>query len=709
MTLVSTGQLTLTDLNDTKQVILYLDPNYRTQIYDPNPTTYSPNFPTTNLVITPELYVAGGAGTNLLPSVDVQSLTWYVGTQTVTPITEGSTTDYTIPTGAVSTTAKPLSVKTNFTAKNNQVFTCVVVYRDSSTGFDITVKASVDIVKITNGQKGDAGVNAITAVVTNDSHSIPTDSAGNSPVYTGSGTEIHIYEGATELTYDGVGTANGTWTVTSVATAITRGTITDSGLFATVGIHSAITADTATITYTISGKRADGTAFSVVKAQTFNKTKNGVAGTSPTLYRFLPSANAIKKDVAGVYSPASLVLESKSQTGSGAISAYSGRFKIYTTTAVLNASTSWGTAVYTSGSDQSTYTYPASGVFPASITGIKIEMYQAGGTTVLLDSQVIPIVGDGATGIDSLYLNVWTPDGDTTQNAVGTLKVQADVYKGAGIVSATTIKWYQQDPSATTTVKGDTDGGAGWRLLQTIANPTVTPTVVASGTGGTVGAVAHWVKYTYVSTNGETIGNTTAGTVTPTSGQNIVVNGVTFPTGVTKVKVYMSTTSATAGFNYQGDITTSGGSYTRTTAIATTPAIPTSNTATYDGGGITNFTTNTITVPATAIAGIEGFKCVSVYGGTNYIGVSVLKDVTDPIYVDIIGVETFKNGQGSNVLTAQLRQNGAIISNVGYTFTWAIYNTAGTLTYTFPDTDDTITALATQITGKGVVVCDVSK
>ncbi|AQN32580.1 hypothetical protein BCP12_168 [Bacillus phage BCP12] len=55
-----TGQITISDLNDAKQYILYLNPNYKTQIYDPNGLVYAPDFTSSNLVITPELYIAGG-------------------------------------------------------------------------------------------------------------------------------------------------------------------------------------------------------------------------------------------------------------------------------------------------------------------------------------------------------------------------------------------------------------------------------------------------------------------------------------------------------------------------------------------------------------------------------------------------------------------------------------------------------------------------
>ncbi len=130
-----------------------------------------------------------------------------------------------------------------------------------------------------DGATGASGVDGMTFVLSNAAHTIPTDSAGNNGDYTGSGTTIRVYEGATELNYDGIGTSASTWKIgTIVDTNITVGTTTDSGAYATIGVASAMTADTASIDYPISGKRADGTAFSITLTQTFAKAKAGSTG-----------------------------------------------------------------------------------------------------------------------------------------------------------------------------------------------------------------------------------------------------------------------------------------------------------------------------------------------------------------------------------------------------------------------------------------------
>jgi hypothetical protein len=79
-----------------------------------------------------------------------------------------------------------------------------------------------------------------------------------------------------------VGNLNGTWKVTTSATNITIGTLTDSGTYLTVGAHSGVAAgvDVSTIVYTISGKRFDGSALSATAQQSFSKSKAGAAGAN---------------------------------------------------------------------------------------------------------------------------------------------------------------------------------------------------------------------------------------------------------------------------------------------------------------------------------------------------------------------------------------------------------------------------------------------
>ena len=128
-----------------------------------------------------------------------------------------------------------------------------------------------------------AGSGAIAIVLSNEAHTVPSDTDGGNPVLTGSGTSIEVFEGATVLTPITSGTATaGQYTV---ATSVINGTITPNSSpsvaagIITFGDHSAFTTDNAVIKYTIQGLRLDGvTGFTLEKIQSLSKALAGVDG-----------------------------------------------------------------------------------------------------------------------------------------------------------------------------------------------------------------------------------------------------------------------------------------------------------------------------------------------------------------------------------------------------------------------------------------------
>ena len=178
---------------------------------------------------------------------------------------------------------------TNLTAPNTNS-TYILAYNNTAWVSDVLrvrcqstggIFDEITILKLRDGAAGSAGANAISALLTNETHAVPTDSAGNNQVYTNSGTDIRVFDGTTELTYDGVGTAAGRYNVTRAASAgtITPGTISLSGILARCAQHSGMTTDTAAITFTITGKNLANVAFTtLLKVQTLSKAKAGAQG-----------------------------------------------------------------------------------------------------------------------------------------------------------------------------------------------------------------------------------------------------------------------------------------------------------------------------------------------------------------------------------------------------------------------------------------------
>lgn len=130
--------------------------------------------------------------------------------------------------------------------------------------------------------KGAKGINAIRLHINNPVDVLPADSAGNVLSFTGTGTSIHVFEGAVELDYDGAGTANGKFKVTAVPSNITMGAITDSGNVCVVADATAMAAEKASIVYTVTGKTLDGFDFTVSGEQNFTKTNRGADGDGIT-------------------------------------------------------------------------------------------------------------------------------------------------------------------------------------------------------------------------------------------------------------------------------------------------------------------------------------------------------------------------------------------------------------------------------------------
>jgi len=558
----------------------------RQVIYNPNgsgATAYVPNYSTANNVLTPQLFISG-TPTDIAGSAS--STKWFVQTNSTGALTEiANDANYAIGTGAVKT----LTIKGNVLASNNSMtYICEMQYLDTDTGFTITTKAEYEIIKVTNGSNGTNGVNAIMGILSNDSHSVPTDSAGNGGNFTGAVSTLTIYDGASVSTG---------WTIVQTRSNVT---VTEATSSATATV-TAMTAgqDTGYVEFTAS---KSGYA-NVVKRFTLTKNKSGASGANATAYWLQSSQSVISKSAGGTYTPSTVTFSAKSQTGSANVANYTGVFTIEESTNGTTFTAKYTTANVATGESSTTYT-PV-----ANLKSIRVRLYQLGGTTVMLDEQVISVVTDGSNGTngqDAVVAVVWTPDGNTIKNANGTLTAHADVYQGSNPATATAWKWYYQDPSASPVGSNgsDTDGGAGWRLMNAVGN----------------------------------------------------------------------------------------------------------------ANGVTGYTTDTITIPASAIVNVESYKCVLTFGGKKYSDVTTVIDVSDPFMVTIVGANVFKNGTGYTDLTAKIYQAGVEIdplNNQGYTYTWYLYDNNNVKITNWNTTGSkvgkTVRVDSADVTIRGNVVCEVSK
>lgn len=238
-------------------------------------------------------------------------------------------------------------------------------------------------------------------------------------------------------------------------------------------------------------------------------------GSSFNSFASTNSVDVVERSQATAYAPGSLVIGSTRQIAAASPAAYTGRFKIEETTTAdpYSGGATW-TAVYTSASDESSHTHTPT----AGITGIRVSQYAAGGTTTLLDQQIIPITVDNAaapanvavltndrylvpstsnTGgfilsAASTEMRIYVGGVDDTANwtfSVGTVTPSASAAGGFGATSGSVV--------TSGSVYGN---GAGynrfWLTSVSTSSSTNTGTIVLNATKGatTLSRTFTWVK-----------------------------------------------------------------------------------------------------------------------------------------------------------------------------------------------------------------------
>ena len=227
----------------------------------------------------PSLFAEQGADAQVIKLVPSASVINYSTAGTESDTIVFTTETQGMPAGInyrwlVGTTQKEYDTNSGFTlaqADEPAIGSFTKVTVEARTGGSPGTLVATDSVTIYAIQDGS---DALTLILSNEAHTLAVTSGGT-VTYTGSGTTISLFEGTTPLDYDGTGTTNGHWTVTAAATNITAGAISESTNDAVVADHSAMTATSAYITYTITGKRLDGTAISLTKTQSFGQSIEG--------------------------------------------------------------------------------------------------------------------------------------------------------------------------------------------------------------------------------------------------------------------------------------------------------------------------------------------------------------------------------------------------------------------------------------------------
>lgn len=333
----------------------------------------------------------------------------------------------------VTSTSGTLSANISYTIPNGASIKAykVELYRELA----FTNLLDYQIVPILfDGTNGTNGTSPLSVQLTNDSHTIPTDSAGNNGNYVGSGTQIHVYEGITELTYAGntTGTAApsvaGQYYVKVISTVsniadntggITSGAVTSttvsSIVCASVSQQNAMTSDTATITYQVYAKSiSGGSSYNGTAVQTFSKSKAGTTGAIGNSYWISNTPGAIKKNInTNIFTPTTIQPGITYSNAGAAPAPYTGSIKVlWGTDGITHPNTAYASV----GVSQTTAITLSS---LANVASLKVDVYlENNAYTSLIDSEVIPIV---TTGTDSKSLLLTSDKQSFTFNGVGTL------------------------------------------------------------------------------------------------------------------------------------------------------------------------------------------------------------------------------------------------------------------------------------------------
>lgn len=248
------------------------------------------------------------------------------------------------------------------------------------------------------GDKGDDGSDAYTVLLTNESHVFAGD-VQNAVAGTAE-TQALAYIGTTPQTVKIISVNEKTAAITDTDTGI-------DGLKFKCDTLSG-TSPKITFTCTTAFKSASGTipiklsvgGVEFIKMFTysiaFKGATGGTGGTGPkgdaaTAYWLVSSASVVNKTSTGTIAvtPSTLTFTGKSQTGTNAPIDYACRWIIAYSTDGMNY-----TNLYTSTANEASKSITVATTYKT----VRTRMYMAGGTTALIDEQIIPVVSDGATG-----------------------------------------------------------------------------------------------------------------------------------------------------------------------------------------------------------------------------------------------------------------------------------------------------------------------
>lgn len=708
----------VTDYSDVGQISLYLTSNQPNNvIYDPNQNIFTPDWGTSNLVITPVIAYNGvnveltspeltvtykrqeGSGvptdltdgeaiyesiltvsTNKLENIASKMLTYicevkYTDSNTDVPLITQATLTYSLITNASQTKDVTITGESVFlydadrqlvgnntitlTANLSNVSIAQWQYKNSDGDFvdypttnNATISGSTlkvvttevgvflnnknaiiklatndpgvyDIHEVYKVYDGATGSNTISAILSNDNHFVPVTADGTVRSWEGSETTIYIYEGSKDVSSEWNITVRYGDGLTGEYDTVTR-TMTPNGL----------TSDASYAEFVC--KRSGYP--DVIKRYSITKQYAGNDGQDAVTYEVTSDALVMSLNSSGVFNPTKVTFTAYKSIGSEAVKTnYNGRF-------IIEESTNGTTfsPKYTSGTDESTKTYTPSS---NNVKLIRCILYQAGSTSVTLDTQTVTIVNDGKNGQDGQggVSVVVTNSSDiipcTTDGHAAVAKdIVIPFYGYLGIQRVPVTCMIGTLPSGVivkNNIAGTSDAG-GLLTLSVISGATFGDSDLLTG-DITLTFVCQDVsiehKFTWTKNK------------QAASGENAVIFQLYSPDGGVIINGEGATTINT--------MMMSGSYNVDPTAFVW---------AKFEDGTYQTLqrqTASSLVVTPDMVDGTSWFRCIATYGGKQYTAYWTVMDQSDPVMAYTYSTITqFTNGQGEAAVYTRVYRNG---------------------------------------------------
>ena len=532
------------------------------------------------------------------------------------------------------------------TTNNNSIAgTTLSVHHDET---DIWLNAKTAIIKLTTNDNtvydiiqinkiydGAAGNSTVAAVLTNENHVLAANADGTIKSWSGASTEIHIYEGGTDVTSQ--------WTITKTDGTGLTGTYNASTHTYT---PSALTTDNSYADFSCTR-----TGYSTItKRYTITKQYQGNDGADAIIYEVIPDVYTMNIDKNGTFTPTSVTFNAYSKVGDALVrSNYSGRF-------VISESTdgSTFTTKYTSNSDEYTKQYTPSA---NTVLIVKCVLYAAGGTTQQLDDQSVVITTDGADGqngqdgTDGLSMGLGNYSDVIPCNTSGNSAAQRDIsipfyaYKGITRVAvAASVGTLPTGVTVNTNTAGTTSADGLLKLRVASGATFGNSSTMTGDITITLTAEGKSVDYKYTWTKNKQATNGTDAVILQlysADGGNVEEGKNTTITAV----VYSGTSDVTSSSSFVWKEFVSG-SYTT----------------------ISGETSSSITITPAMVTDQMWLKCEAKYptsAANPYVAYFTIDDTTDELTAYTYAtISEFKNGQGFGAIYTRVYRNGTEVDPI---------------------------------------------